>query len=129
MFFDVPQVVPSFLDYIRGGTEVNFTVAVDFTASNGNPNDQRSLHYRNIELNMLELKRVNVPTFKTSYQKIYLFTGSFQWFGSGIQLDAVDPDSIPRMPICQMIPPKKRAKPLSRILNTIRKILIFVYIF
>jgi hypothetical protein len=60
-------VVPSFLDYIRGGTEVNFTVAVDFTASNGNPNDQRSLHYRD-----LELKRVNVP-FETSHQKfIYL---------------------------------------------------------
>ncbi len=58
MFFAVTQVVPSFLDYIRGGTEVNFTVAVDFTASNGNPNDQRSLHYRDFEL-----KRVNVPTF------------------------------------------------------------------
>jgi hypothetical protein len=40
------QAVPSFLDYIRGGTEVNFTVAIDFTASNGNPNDERSLHYR-----------------------------------------------------------------------------------
>ena len=46
MCWPFPQVVPSFLDFIRGGTEVNFTVAVDFTASNGNPNDQRSLHYR-----------------------------------------------------------------------------------
>jgi len=37
--------VPSFLDYIQGGTQVNFTVAVDFTGSNGNPQDSRSLHY------------------------------------------------------------------------------------
>ena len=35
-----------FLEYIRGGTDLNFTVAVDFTASNGNPNDSKSLHYR-----------------------------------------------------------------------------------
>ena len=25
----------SFLDYIRGGMQINFTVAIDFTASNG----------------------------------------------------------------------------------------------
>lgn len=40
------ETPPSFLDYIRGGTEMNFTVAVDFTGSNGNPDDPRSLHYR-----------------------------------------------------------------------------------
>jgi hypothetical protein len=35
----------SFLDYIQGGTTINFSVAIDFTASNGNPLDPRSLHY------------------------------------------------------------------------------------
>ena len=40
------QLVPSFLDYIQGGTQVNFTLAIDFTGSNGNPTDPRSLHYR-----------------------------------------------------------------------------------
>ena len=35
----------SFLDYIQGGTSINFSVAIDFTASNGNPVDPRSLHY------------------------------------------------------------------------------------
>uniref|UniRef100_A0AAX7TML8 Copine VIII n=1 Tax=Astatotilapia calliptera TaxID=8154 RepID=A0AAX7TML8_ASTCA len=35
----------SFLDYIRGGTQINFTVAIDFTASNGNPSQPTSLHY------------------------------------------------------------------------------------
>ncbi|XP_023339051.1 copine-8 [Eurytemora carolleeae] len=40
------EIVPTFLDYIKGGLQLNFTVAVDFTASNGNPSDPRSLHYR-----------------------------------------------------------------------------------
>jgi hypothetical protein len=43
----VPQVCskPSFLDYIRAGTEISFVVAVDFTASNRPPSDPFSLHY------------------------------------------------------------------------------------
>ncbi|XP_020246259.1 protein BONZAI 2-like isoform X2 [Asparagus officinalis] len=36
---------PTFLDYIVGGIELNFMVAIDFTASNGNPRLQDSLHY------------------------------------------------------------------------------------
>ncbi|KAK8546473.1 hypothetical protein V6N13_067692 [Hibiscus sabdariffa] len=35
----------SFLDYISSGFELNFMVAIDFTASNGNPQHQDSLHY------------------------------------------------------------------------------------
>ncbi|XP_039211093.1 copine-9 isoform X1 [Crotalus tigris] len=35
----------TFVDYIRGGTQLNFTVAIDFTASNGNPSQPTSLHY------------------------------------------------------------------------------------
>ncbi|KAK4572166.1 hypothetical protein RGQ29_030547 [Quercus rubra] len=35
----------SFLDYIPSGFELNFMVAVDFTASNGNPQNPDSLHY------------------------------------------------------------------------------------
>ncbi|XP_040568299.1 copine-8 [Lepeophtheirus salmonis] len=36
----------SFLDYIQNGMQLNFTVAIDFTASNGNPDHPNSLHYR-----------------------------------------------------------------------------------
>ncbi|RDX76473.1 Protein BONZAI 1 [Mucuna pruriens] len=35
----------TFLDYLAGGFELNFMVAIDFTASNGNPRLPDSLHY------------------------------------------------------------------------------------
>ncbi|CAB3405766.1 unnamed protein product [Caenorhabditis bovis] len=35
----------SFLDYIAGGTQLEFSIAIDFTASNGPIRDPRSLHY------------------------------------------------------------------------------------
>ncbi|KAM7278218.1 hypothetical protein ACFE04_005352 [Oxalis oulophora] len=35
----------SFLDYISSGFELNFMVAIDFTASNGSPRSPNSLHY------------------------------------------------------------------------------------
>jgi len=35
----------SFLDYVMGGLQLNCTVAIDFTASNGNPQSPDSLHF------------------------------------------------------------------------------------
>uniref|UniRef100_A0A674MMS8 Copine-3 n=1 Tax=Takifugu rubripes TaxID=31033 RepID=A0A674MMS8_TAKRU len=35
----------SFLDYVMGGCQINFTVGVDFTGSNGDPSSPNSLHY------------------------------------------------------------------------------------
>ncbi|KAJ3586138.1 hypothetical protein NHX12_012539 [Muraenolepis orangiensis] len=35
----------TFVDFIRGGTQLNFTVAIDFTASNGSPSQPSSLHF------------------------------------------------------------------------------------
>jgi len=37
---------PTFLDFIQSGLQVNFTVAIDFTGSNGNPKSPQSLHYQ-----------------------------------------------------------------------------------
>ncbi|XP_046549365.1 LOW QUALITY PROTEIN: copine-3-like [Haliotis rubra] len=37
----------TFLEFIFGGMQINFTVGVDFTASNGNPGNPTSLHYIN----------------------------------------------------------------------------------
>ena len=36
--------VPSFVDYLRGGWHISLAVAIDFTASNGDPSHPRSLH-------------------------------------------------------------------------------------
>nr|XP_058962949.1 copine-3-like isoform X1 [Pocillopora verrucosa] len=35
----------TFLDYVMGGCQINFTVGIDFTASNGDPRNAQSLHY------------------------------------------------------------------------------------
>lgn len=35
----------SFLDFVKGGLDMRFMAAIDFTASNGNPRDSQSLHY------------------------------------------------------------------------------------
>ncbi|KAK1360336.1 putative C2 domain, von Willebrand factor, type A, copine, protein BONZAI [Heracleum sosnowskyi] len=41
----VEKQLYSFIDYISSGFELNFMVAVDFTASNGHPRTPSSLHY------------------------------------------------------------------------------------
>ena len=45
----------SFLDYIRGGMQINLTVAIDFTGSNGNPSQPTSLHYIGTNSNSYEI--------------------------------------------------------------------------
>ena len=41
------EIVPeySFVDFLQGRLELNFTVAIDFTASNGKPHLASSLHH------------------------------------------------------------------------------------
>lgn len=36
-----------FIEHLRGGLELNFSVAVDFTGSNGDPKQSTSLHFLN----------------------------------------------------------------------------------
>lgn len=38
--------MPSLVDYLQGGLKLHFSVAVDLTASNGNPIESRSLHFQ-----------------------------------------------------------------------------------
>jgi len=35
----------NFLEYVFGGCNINLSIAIDFTASNGHPKDPGSLHY------------------------------------------------------------------------------------
>ena len=44
-----------FLDYLREGLEINLTVAIDFTSSNGSPNNENSLHYLGAEKTQYEI--------------------------------------------------------------------------
>ncbi|KYO19500.1 copine-6 isoform A [Alligator mississippiensis] len=41
------EKVHTFLEYIMGGLQIYFTVAIDFTASNGDPRSEHSLHFIN----------------------------------------------------------------------------------
>ena len=40
-----PPAPPKFVDYISGGCELQMTVAIDFTGSNGDPRRPGTLHY------------------------------------------------------------------------------------
>lgn len=41
----------TFLEYIFGGCEINLAIAIDFTLSNGKPDDRDSLHSKNLGRN------------------------------------------------------------------------------
>lgn len=41
----------TFLEYVFGGCEIQLTVAIDFTLSNGNPASKDSLHYLDLNKN------------------------------------------------------------------------------
>jgi hypothetical protein len=45
----------TFLDYLRGGMQINLTVAIDFTGSNGDPTKPFSLHYLGTNGNSYEV--------------------------------------------------------------------------
>eukprot|EP01120_Amphizonella_sp_Union-15-10_P003906 TRINITY_DN1435_c0_g1_i1.p1 TRINITY_DN1435_c0_g1~~TRINITY_DN1435_c0_g1_i1.p1 ORF type:complete len:384 (+),score=83.86 TRINITY_DN1435_c0_g1_i1:34-1152(+) len=58
----------SFLDYIAGGTEISLMVAIDYTASNGDPRYTNSLHYRNpYEPNEYAKAIISVGEILTAY--------------------------------------------------------------
>ncbi|XP_057439433.1 protein BONZAI 3 [Lotus japonicus] len=67
----------TFIDYISSGFELNFMVAVDFTASNGNPQHSNSLHY------------IDVSGRLNSYQKAIMEVGEvIQFYDSDKQFPA-----------------------------------------
>ncbi|XP_074092498.1 copine-5 isoform X2 [Macrotis lagotis] len=64
----------TFLDYIKGGTQINFTVAIDFTASNGNPSQSTSLHYMSpYQLNAYALALTAVGEIIQDYDSDKMF--------------------------------------------------------
>ncbi|TPX62249.1 hypothetical protein PhCBS80983_g00457 [Powellomyces hirtus] len=57
------EEVPSFLDYLAGGTNLALAVAIDFTGSNGDPRTPSSLHFLD-------------PNRRNHYQEAILAVGS-----------------------------------------------------
>lgn len=39
---------PTFLDFLKGGLQLNLSIAIDFTQSNKKPKDPQSLHYMDL---------------------------------------------------------------------------------
>ena len=72
----------SFLDYIRGGTELHFAVAVDFTASNGPATERGSLHFldpMNAKPNYYEIALRSIAEIISHYDT----KGMYASFGFG----------------------------------------------
>ena len=71
-------VKPTFVDYLRSGWAVSLVAAIDYTASNGNPSDRRSLHYLGAT-NQYEKALMNVGAVVEPYDS----DRSFPVFGFG----------------------------------------------
>lgn len=70
----------SFLDYIRGGTQMHFAVAIDFTASNGSPTDPQSLHFLSSVPNSYEVALRSVGEIIQSYDTSQMYPAFGKWF-------------------------------------------------
>lgn len=66
---------PTFIDYISGGTEINLSVAIDFTGSNGDPRKPGTLHYmhRDGQLNDYEKALTAVASIVARYDSDQMF--------------------------------------------------------
>ncbi|XP_031628608.1 copine-9-like [Contarinia nasturtii] len=77
----------TFVDFIRHGTEMHFAVAIDFTASNGNFTDPKSLHYLcNERMNYYEIALKGIGGIISKYSNTPLFPA----FGFGAKLPPYD---------------------------------------
>lgn len=73
----------TFLEYIAGGCEISLIVAIDFTASNGNPMHSTSLHYNNpYQPNEYVAAIKTVGEILSAYDSDHLFPA----FGFGAKL-------------------------------------------
>ncbi|XP_067010984.2 copine-8 [Anabrus simplex] len=65
--------VYSFIDYIKAGLDLNCVIAIDFTASNGNPSSPDSLHYISSVPNQYEQALTAVGEIIQDYDSDKLF--------------------------------------------------------
>ena len=75
----------SFLDYLHGGLELNFVVAIDYTASNGDPTDPESLHHIPKTGRILN-PYISAIRSVSSVLEFYDFDREFPCYGFGAKL-------------------------------------------
>jgi len=63
----------SFLDYINEGTQISTMVAIDFTASNGHPNEEDSLHSVKKNPNLYEMALYSCCSILSNYDHDQLY--------------------------------------------------------
>jgi len=74
---------PTFFEYIAGGLELDILVAVDFTASNEDPKDPKSLHFMNPRgFNKYQEAIINVGEILEKYN----YDQMFPCYGFGAKL-------------------------------------------
>lgn len=52
-----------FIDYLRGGMQINVIVGIDFTASNGSPQYAASLHHMSVVAQKIVLRVDSIAKF------------------------------------------------------------------
>ena len=73
----------TFVDYLKAGIQIGLAVAIDFTASNGAPNDPNSLHYINDQLPNQYERAINSCGNIVAY---YDYDQLFPCFGFGAKI-------------------------------------------
>merc|ERR1719506_348872 len=83
---------PSLLDYIQGGLEINLTVCIDYTGSNGRVDTPSSLHYMNPHaLNQYQTAMLEVGAILQEYDTDKMLTAH----GFGGSVDGVTTHCFP----------------------------------
>eukprot|EP01060_Flectonema_neradi_P004630 TRINITY_DN12_c3_g1_i1.p1 TRINITY_DN12_c3_g1~~TRINITY_DN12_c3_g1_i1.p1 ORF type:complete len:809 (+),score=191.51 TRINITY_DN12_c3_g1_i1:123-2549(+) len=87
------SVAHSFLEYVKGGFDINLTICVDFSSSNRQINDPTSLHYLNPQRNDNEYLKAlrSVVAVLGEYDK----DQEFPFYGFGAQVPQMNSDCFP----------------------------------
>ena len=87
------SVAHSFLEYVKGGFDINLTVCVDFSSSNRQINDPTSLHYLNPHRHDNEYLKAlrSVVSVLGEYDK----DQEFPFYGFGAQVPQMNSDCFP----------------------------------
>ena len=107
----------TFLDYIRGGMQINLTVAIDFTGSNGDPSKPNSLHYLGTNANSYEIAISSCGNIVAYYDYDQLFPA--YGFGGKFCMS----DNVSHCFALNMNPNNPEIQGIDGILNTYRNIL------